>query len=146
MSKRFTLAEAESLLPRIEEAMREAILVKTEYERAETSIQGTIQKIMMAGGMALDSRAVAHEKSARDASAERLKTALETLQECGCLIKDLDVGLVDFPTLFRGEEVYLCWKLGEPGIQFWHGVEEGFAGRKAIDQDFLDHHEGDPLN
>jgi hypothetical protein len=50
---------------------------------------------------------------------------------------------VDFPTLFRGVEVYLCWKLGESGIEFWHGVDEGFRGRKPIDQDFLDHHEGD---
>jgi hypothetical protein len=61
----------------------------------------------------------------------------------GVLVKDLDTGLVDFPTLFRGVEVYLCWKLGENGIEFWHGVEEGFRGRKSIDQDFLDHHEGD---
>jgi len=57
-------------------------------------------------------------------------------------VKDLDIGLVDFPTLFRGAEVYLCWRLGEPAIQFWHGVDEGFAKRKAIDQDFRDHHNG----
>ena len=60
------------------------------------------------------------------------------MQEIGCLIKDLDIGLIDFPTTYRGEEVYLCWKLGEPGIEYWHGVDEGFRGRKPIDQDFLD--------
>src|ERR1022692_1227749 len=47
--------------------------------------------------------------------------------------------------LFRGEEVYLCWKLDEASIQFWHGTHEGFAGRKGIDQDFLDHHEGEKI-
>src|ERR1035441_793134 len=47
-----------------------------------------------------------------------------------------------FPTLFRGQEVYLCWKLGEPFIEFWHGMNEGFRGRKAIDRDFSDHLEG----
>ena len=57
---------------------------------------------------------------------------MEQVQSFGCLIKDLDVGLIDFPTLYRGEEVYLCWKLGEDGIEFWHGVSEGFRGRKKI--------------
>jgi hypothetical protein len=55
-------------------------------------------------------------------------------------VKDLDIGLVDFPTVFRGVEVCLCWKLGEPRIGYWHGAEEGFRGRKPIDQDFLAHH------
>jgi hypothetical protein len=146
MSKRFTLAEAESLLPEVEKAMREALSVKAEYARAESSLQATVQKIMFAGGMTIDSHSVGEEKSKRDSSAEQLRSALESLQEHGCLVKDLDVGLVDFPTLFRGEEVYLCWKLGEPGIRFWHGTEEGFAGRKEIDQDFLDNHQGGPLH
>jgi hypothetical protein len=146
MSKRFTLAEAESLLPEVEKAMREALSVKAEYDRAESSLQATVQKIMFAGGMTIDSHSVGEEKSKRDSSAEQLRSALESLQEHGCLVKDLDVGLVDFPTLFRGEEVFLCWKLGEPGIRFWHGTEEGFAGRKEIDQDFLDNHQGGPLH
>ena len=68
---------------------------------------------------------------------------MEKLQDLGCLVKDLDIGLVDFPTLFRGQEVYLCWKVGEPSIEFWHGMNEGFGGRKAIDRDFCDHLEGD---
>ena len=80
----------------------------------------------------------------RDTSAASLRSAIEQVQALGCVVKDLDIGLIDFPTEFRGEEVYLCWKLGEPKIEFWHGVEEGFRGRKAIDQDFLDHHRGDP--
>ena len=69
----------------------------------------------------------------RERAAESLKKAIESIHESGCVIKDLDIGLLDFPTLFRGEEVYLCWKLGEPKITHWHGLEEGFAGRKPID-------------
>ena len=65
------------------------------------------------------------------AAPRRLKSSIETIHEVGCVVKDLDIGLVDFPTLFRGEEVYLCWKMGESSIQFWHGVDEGFAGQKA---------------
>lgn len=146
MAKRFTLAEAESLLPEVEKVMREALALKAEYDRAESALQATVRKIMFAGGMTIDSYSVGEEKSKRDNSAERLKSSIENLQERGCLVKDLSIGLVDFPTLFRGQEVCLCWKLGESGIRFWHGTEEGFAGRKEIDQDFLDHHEGDPLN
>jgi hypothetical protein len=86
---------------------------------------------------------VVEAKARRQSAGEQIQAILENLHESGCLVKDLDTGLVDFPTLFRGQEVYLCWKLGEPAIRFWHGVQEGFAGRKPVDQDFLDHHEGD---
>jgi len=82
-------------------------------------------------------------RTRRDSSAARLKASLQQVQEIGCIVKDLDIGLIDFPTTFRGIEVYLCWKLGEPAIEFWHGVDEGFRGRKAIDQDFIDHHRVD---
>jgi hypothetical protein len=61
----------------------------------------------------------------------------------GVLIKDLEVGLVDFPTLFRGEEVYLCWRMDEADIDHWHGIHEGFAGRRPIDRHFLDNHRGE---
>jgi hypothetical protein len=84
-----------------------------------------------------------NSRSRRDAAGAMLKNSIEAVQETGCLVKDLDIGLVDFPTLFRGVEVYLCWKLGEPGIEFWHGIEEGFRGRKPIDREFLDNHRGD---
>jgi hypothetical protein len=85
-------------------------------------------------------------KNRRESSALRLKDVLEKIQEFGCLVKDLDIGLIDFPTLLNGEEVYLCWKLGESGIQFWHGVQEGFRGRKAIDHEFIAQHQGERPN
>jgi hypothetical protein len=145
MSKRFTLVEAESLLPQLSKLIREAVALKAVCQKAEESIEALSQKVMYYGGIMVDrdrARAV-HER--RDATLEKLKAAVEHIQEQGCLVKDLDKGLVDFPTLFRGQEVYLCWKMDEPSIAFWHGVEEGFAGRKPIDQDFLDNHRGDPL-
>ena len=83
------------------------------------------------------------QKRRRDSSAAGLKETLEKIQEYGCVVKDLDIGLLDFPTLYRGEEVYLCWKLGEKGIGYWHGVHEGFRGRKAIDSEFLANHRGE---
>lgn len=143
MPKRFTLAEAEGLLPQIGQLLREAVALKSEYQEVEQAVEGRVQRIMLAGGMVVDRERALEERGRRDRTGERLKTLVERIQETGCVIKDLDMGLVDFPTLFRGEEVYLCWKVDEPGIRYWHGVHEGFAGRKAIDQDFLDHHQGD---
>jgi hypothetical protein len=146
MSRRFTLEAAESLLPTIEKTMREAIASKCAFEEAHGVLQSISQRVTMLGGVLVDREVIRQNRLRRDESAERIKTAFEHIQELGCLVKDLDAGLVDFPTLFRGEEVYLCWKLGEPGIAFWHGTQEGFAGRKAIDEEFRQSHRGDAAN
>jgi hypothetical protein len=82
-------------------------------------------------------------RARRDTSAVALKEALETIEGTGALVKDLDMGLIDFLSLYRGREVCLCWKLGEDSIQFWHGTDEGFRGRKPIDEDFLKKHRGE---
>ena len=79
----------------------------------------------------------------RDSAAAQLRDSMEAIEKLGCLLKDLDIGLADFPTLYRGREAYLCWKLGETAIRFWHGVDEGFAGRKPIDRDFVENHGGE---
>jgi len=143
MPKRFNLAQAQSLLPQVDRLLREALAAKAAYDQVERAIQSFAQRVMMTGGIVVDRDQVLERRSARGSAAARLRSAIEEVQELGCVLKDLDIGLVDFPTLFRGTEVYLCWKLGEPDIAFWHGVDEGFRGRKAIDQDFRDHHHGD---
>jgi hypothetical protein len=143
MPKRFTHAEAQGLLPEVGRLLRDALDAKSEYQQAEKAIQNMIERVMLMGGMVVDREQALVSRSRRDAAAAMLKTAIEAVQETGCLVKDLDIGLVDFPTMLRGIEVYLCWKLGEPGIGFWHSVEEGFRGRKPIDQDFLENHRGD---
>ena len=134
------------MLPEVESAIREAIALKAEYQQAETDFQQFQRHIMLQGGVVVDHSKLLEQKDRRESSARELKGAIEKIHEYGCLVKDLDVGLIDFPTLFNGQEVYLCWKLGESGIQFWHGVEEGFRGRKPIDQEFLEHHHGDLPN
>lgn len=143
MPRRFTLAEAQRLIPHVDALLRKAIEAKDVYEEAEGQIQAFQQHIMIAGGVVVDRERFGAVKTKRDEAAARLRAAVEGVQEVGCLIKDLDIGLIDFPTLYRGVEVYLCWKLGEDAIEFWHGIDEGFRGRKPIDQDFLDHHEGE---
>lgn len=54
------------------------------------------------------------------------------IEVLGCVVKDIDLGLVDFPAMIEDEPVYLCWKFGESGVAYWHGVEEGFSARKAL--------------
>ena len=143
MPKRFTLSEARQLLPQVNRLIRDAVECKSEYQNAERAIQAFSGQITLMGGMVVDRSPVLEARARREHCAERLKQTLENIHEIGCEVKDLDTGLIDFPSRFRGQEVYLCWKLGEPDINHWHSVHEGFAGRKPIDQDFIDNHEGD---
>ncbi len=142
MPRRFTLAEAQGLIPRVDRLLREAIEFKASYEEAEKQIQAFQERVTIMGGLSVDRDAAIQARTQRDNAAAQLRNAIEQVQEVGCLIKDLDIGLIDFPTTYRGVEVYLCWKLGEDDIEHWHGVEEGFRGRKKIDRDFLENHQG----
>jgi hypothetical protein len=63
---------------------------------------------------------------------EALREQIEAIQGTGCVIKDIEVGLVDWPALHQGREVLLCWKYGEPEVAFWHETHTGFAGRRPV--------------
>ncbi len=146
MPRFFTLQQAEKLLPEVESALREAMALKAEYQQAVDAWQSSSRRIAMMGGTQVDPSKSLDQKQQREAHAHRLKAAIEKIQDIGCVVKDLDIGLIDFPTMLNGVEVYLCWKMGEAAIQFWHGVDEGFRGRKPIDADFLAHHRGELPN
>ncbi|MFN2612771.1 MAG: DUF2203 domain-containing protein [Solirubrobacterales bacterium] len=62
-----------------------------------------------------------------------LRSLLGALQEAGIVVRDVDRGLIDFPSLRDGREIYLCWELGEDGVDYWHDLEEGFGGREPLD-------------
>jgi hypothetical protein len=143
MPRHFTLAEAEAMLPEVERILRDALFQKTEYQAAEEEFNRTTQRIRMAGGSRVDPGPFLAMRSRRDTSAAAHKDAFELMEDMGVLVKDLDIGLIDFLTRYHGREVCLCWKLGEDRIAFWHGMEEGFRGRKAIDQEFVRNHRGD---
>ena len=143
MPRYFTLSEARAALPLVGRTMREAIHAKARNDDAERSLNRLTQLILMSGGMVVDTVQAEAWKNQYDSSAATLKTSIERIEEMGVLVKDLDTGLVDFPTLFEEREVYLCWRVDESDILHWHGVDEGFAGRKAIDRHFIDHHRGE---
>jgi len=137
MPRYFTLSEARQHLPALDSGIREAIAAKKVLEAAERDRRELTERVMMVGGVSLDREKAIDARNKRESSAAALKRVFEHFEEVGCVIKDLDIGLIDFPALYRGREVYLCWQLGEPDIAFWHAVEEGFAGRQPIDRDFL---------
>jgi hypothetical protein len=145
MARHFTLAQAEQLLPEVEQALRDALFHKSEYQAAEEELNRTTQRIRMAGGSRVNPTPILAERARRDTSATALKEIFERVEEMGVLIKDLDIGLIDFLTRYHGQDVCLCWKLGEDRIRFWHGMEEGFRGRKPIDEEFLQNHRGDSV-
>jgi hypothetical protein len=58
---------------------------------------------------------------------------LRALEEAGIVVRDIDRGLIDFPAIHQGREVYLCWELGEDSVEFWHDVESGYRGRQPLD-------------
>jgi hypothetical protein len=142
MAKRFTLPEAKDLLPVVGRLIRDAVQAKGRYQEAEQYLHELGQRILMQGGMTVDTALAESWKTQRETNAQTLKSSLGKIGELGVQVKDLDVGLVDFPTLYRGEEVYICWRMDEDDIEYWHGVHEGFAGRKEIDADFLANHAG----
>jgi hypothetical protein len=129
----FTLAEAQSLLAVLESLLRTAISAKKIVEEADQAQQALQQRVFLTGGMFLDIVPLARKKAERAKAEQRAKDALAEIDSIGVQVKDLDIGLLDFPCAVEGQTILLCWKLGEKSITHWHGTEEGFAGRKPID-------------
>jgi hypothetical protein len=143
MARYFTVNQAQRLIPEVDRLLRDALFHKREYQQAQDELEHTTQKIRQTGGLRVDPGVVLSLRARRDTSATTLKQVLDEIQETGALVKDLDIGLIDFLSLYGNEEVCLCWKLGEEEIRFWHGLTEGFRGRKPIDDEFLANHRGD---
>ncbi len=128
----FTVDEAETLLPRLTEILSQLRVLKLEHDRH----QGEITRLE------LNVRSNGHDsqpdlKRARDGlerTVADLNSLIEQVQALGCEMKGIDEGLVDFPMLMQGREVYLCWKLGEEKIAWWHDLDTGFAGRQPLSE------------
>ena len=133
-SRTFTLDEAQSLLPVLESLLRAAIGGKKIMEEVEAEMQSLNHRIFLNGGTHVDVVAVARRKAERVKAEQRAKDALAEIDSIGVQVKDLDIGLLDFPCEVDGRVVLLCWRTGEASITHWHGTDEGFAGRKPIDE------------
>jgi hypothetical protein len=130
----FTLDEAQSLLPVLESLLRTAIDGKRLIDAVDAELQDLAHRVFLSGGLLVNIIQVARRKAEREKTIQRVKDALAEIDATGVQVKDLDIGLLDFPCQVEGRTVLLCWKLGEKGITHWHDTSEGFAGRKPIDE------------
>lgn len=129
----FTLDEAQSLLSVLESLLRTAINAKKIVDEADAEQQALQHRVFLNGGTFLDVVPLARRKAERAKAEQHAKDALAEIDSIGVQVKDLSIGLLDFPCEVEGKTILLCWKLGEKSITHWHGVAEGFAGRKPID-------------
>jgi hypothetical protein len=133
-TRTFTLDEAQTLLPILESLLKQAIAGKKLIESVDNELQYTAHRVFLDGGTFLNVIHLARRKAEREKAIQRVKDAVAEIDATGVQVKDLDIGLLDFPCKVGGEIVLLCWKLGEDGITHWHNTSEGFAGRKPIDE------------
>jgi len=133
-SRTFTLDETQDLLPVLESLLRGAIDGKKLIESVDAELQAIAHRIFLSGGMSINVVHLARRKAQREKAVQRVKDAMAEIDAMGVQVKDLDIGLLDFPCEVDGQIVLLCWKLGEQSITHWHGVSEGFAGRKPVDE------------
>lgn len=130
----FTLDEAHTLLPVLESLLKQGIQGKKLIEEVDAELQEVTHRIFLNGGTLVNVVHLARRKAERERAIQRIKDAIAEIDSTGVQVKDLDVGLLDFPCKVEGEIILLCWKLGELKIGHWHNTTEGFAGRKPIDE------------
>ncbi len=133
-TRTFSLEEAQTLLPVLESLLRTAIKAKKLIEQVDAEFQETAHRVFLNGGTLLNIVRLARRKAQREKAVQQVKDAVAEIDATGVQVKDLDIGLLDFPCRVNGEIILLCWKLGESSITHWHGTDEGFAGRKPIDE------------
>lgn len=132
MAKYFDREAAEALLPDVEPLLREIQRLREQLVEVEERAAG-LQARTVGNGHLRDDEIDAVLGGARGIGDE-IGERLRQIDAMGVLVKDLDSGLIDFPALRDGREVYLCWRLGEGGrIAWWHEIEAGFAGRQPLD-------------
>ena len=105
----YTPRHAEDVLPEVRAVVQNVMRIKNDTERAKDDAEMT-------------------------EAMNRLEGEVRKLEELGCVLRDMSLGLVDFPAVRLGERVWLCWKLGEDHVNFWHSRQEGYAGRKPVEE------------
>jgi len=125
----YTVAEANAAIPRLAERVGRLRALRDELWRAQEFLDILWQRLE--GGESLLT-AIGERTKAVDAQRAEFSQLVADIDADGIVLRDLDPGIADFPAQVRGVPVYLCWRTGETRIAFWHGVRDGFAGRKPI--------------
>ena len=119
--RRFTVQQANSTLPLVKRIVRDIVRTQTEVQQ----IQGELETLTAA-------RELSAAQARLDQAAHRLEDYVDELADIGCILKDYQIGLIDFVGQHERRDVYLCWKLGEETIGYWHEIQSGYAGRQPI--------------
>ncbi len=122
--KHFTLEEARALLPQLRNALKDAQRRRQRFSETDEKLG----KMTTHAGSDLGGKDV----SSMMMDLLQVNVQVRRIQEMGVVIKDFDRGLVDFPHLRQGREVFLCWELEEDDIEFWHDIETGYGGRERL--------------
>jgi hypothetical protein len=127
----FTPDQANAALPTVR-PLAEELVARRRVLREAQERRAALRRRIAGNGGALDAEQAAALEAQIGREAEALTRCIARIEELGLLVKDLDRGLVDFPALRGQEEVLLCWQVGEEEVAHWHGLEEGFAGRRPL--------------
>ena len=132
----FTLPEAQTLLPVLDALLRRAQAAAAVVTEREHSMQSLSQAIFLSGGLRVDLPRVAQLKSEHEKALEEAKESLDEIEATGAELKELEMGLLEFPFQLDDRVVMLCWLQGESAITQWHAAEQSFAERQPIDERF----------
>jgi hypothetical protein len=130
MARLFTLDEANALLPRLRRDFESVAQLRADA-RATRAALSQLEARSKSNGKSL-ATGIRERQERLEELAKKAQSILEGIVALGCEIKDVEQGLVDFPADRNGRTVYLCWKLGEDQIEFWHELSTGFAGRQPL--------------
>lgn len=122
----FTLQEARDLLPQIKDLMERAQKARRELLRLRPEIWPVLRKAATNGGSKEAGETLLHF--------QQLESGIKGIIGLGVTVKNIDTGLIDFLGRREGREIYLCWRYGEEDIRYWHELDTGLAGRRAIDE------------
>ena len=127
----FTAEEANEALIEVRPLTEELV----EHRRALVELQerqAALTTRIAGNGGNVEPHELEEVQEALDEEVAGIARCVARIHEVGALVKDLDAGLVDFPATRDGQDVLLCWRLGEDEVAFWHGLDEGFSGRKPL--------------
>jgi hypothetical protein len=128
MSILFTVDQANTILPKVKKRFDEILFCKNNVIDIQEELQNLSDSNCSFEKFIIKKQELNHAVTS-------LYSMIQKLEDMGVMIKSVDEGLLDFPSIRYDEEIWLCWKFGENQVKFWHGKEEGFMGRKPIPQE-----------
>lgn len=127
----FTLQEANNLVPWLREVWESLAPLQKKLDDLDKEVASLQSRIHVNGGRETENELDLKQRALKEA-AESIQRHVQAIHERGIMVRSVKQGLVDFPSMQNGREVYLCWILGEPDVRFWHDVNTGFAGRQPL--------------